>query len=254
MIVGTEEEYEGLKKAAHAVAIALKEMQAFTKPGMTTKEIDEYGGQILKEFGARSAPFVDYKFPGYTCISLNNEACHGIPSGKIIQEGDLVNIDVSAELNGFYGDNGCSFVMGEDKHGHQKLVDASHEILNEAIKNIKPGVRIADIGGLINNHAKKLGFTVIKNICGHGIGRKLHEEPSEIACWKDRTNRQRFKRNSVIALETFISTKAKYVYEEDDGWTLSTRDGSFVAQHEHTMIVRDDFPEILTFENGIEVK
>lgn len=252
MVIKTDEELEGLKKASHAVAVTLKKMKDFAKIGMTTRELDNYGGELLSSFGAVSAPVKDYNFPGHTCISLNTEACHGIPSDRIINDGDLINIDVSAELNGFYGDNGCSFIMGEDKQNLQPLVTASNEILYEALAKIKAGVKIADIGGLIENAAKKRGLKVIKNICGHGIGRKLHEEPAEIACWKDRSNRQRFKKDSVIAVETFISTNARYVYEAEDGWTLQTKDGSFVTQHEHTLVVTAGYPIILTHENGIE--
>lgn len=252
MIVETEEDYEKMKAASHAVALVLKKMKDFVEIGMSTKEIDVYGGKLLEEMGAKSAPFVEYKFPGFTCISINNEACHGVPSSKtILKNGDLVNIDVSANLDGYYGDNGCSFILGEDIQNLSPLVNASHEILTKAIAHIKPGVKINAIGELINNEARKRGFNVIRNICGHGIGKKLHDEPSEIACWKDRMNRTRFRKNSAIALETFISTKAKFVYEQEDGWTLSTKDGSFVAQHEHTMIIRDGIPEILTWENGI---
>ncbi len=251
MIIQTEEDWKGLRAASHAVAITLQEMKAITKVGMTTKAIDEFGGKVLKKFGANSAPYKDYKFPGYACISLNQEACHGIPSDRIIKEGDLINIDVSAELSGYYGDNGCSFIIGKDLQNVQSLVDASEAILMEAISQIKTDVKINEIGGLINMLAKSRGYNVIKNICGHGIGRKLHEEPTEIACWKDRANRQRFKKNSVIAVETFISTGAKFVHEDDDGWTLKTDDGSLVAQHEHTMVVTDDYPVILTWENEI---
>lgn len=252
MIIKTDAELEGMKAASHVVARVLKKMKDYVEIGMTTKEIDDYGGKLLAEMGGKSAPFVEYKFPGFTCISVNNEACHGVPSTKkVLKNGDLINIDVSANVDGYYGDNGCSFVLGEDVQNLQPLVDASHEILTKAIANIKPKVKINEIGHLIHSEAKKRGFNVIRNICGHGIGRKLHEEPSEIACWKDRMNRQRFRVNSVIAVETFISTKAKFVYEASDGWTLKTKDGSFVAQHEHTMIVRDGMPEILTWENGI---
>ncbi len=252
MIVKTEEDLKGMREASHVVAVVLKKMMDHIEIGMSSKELDEYGGNLLKEMGARSAPFVEYKFPGYTCISTNNEACHGIPTKeKVFKNGDLINIDVSANLNGYYGDNGSSFILGEDIQNLNPLVTASHEILTKAIAHIKPGVKINTIGELIQNEAKKRGFTVIRNICGHGIGKKLHEEPSEIACWKDRLNRNRFKKDSAIALETFISTKAKYVYEADDNWTLQTKDGSFVAQHEHTLIVKDGLPEILTWENGI---
>lgn len=252
MIIQSEIELEGMKAACKAVAVALKQMVAYTKVGMNTKEIDDYGRDILESFGARSAPFNDYKFPGCNCISLNNEVCHGIPSKtKIIKEGDLINIDVSAVLNGFYGDNGCSFVAGEDIHGHGKLVRASLEILYKTIEAVKSGVRISQVGGTMEKEAKDRGYTTIRNICGHGIGYRLHENPREVPCFRDRWNRDKLKNNTVIALETFISTKATLVHEAKDGWTLKTKDKSFVAQHEHTIIVKDDYPVILTAENGI---
>ena len=253
MLVKNKQELKGIVAAGKAVAVTLKKMREFTKPGITTKELDDYGRSILESFGAVSAPSKDYDFPGCTCISVNNEVCHGIPSeNRVIKEGDLVNIDVSAELNGYYGDNGGSFIVGEDKNDLQKLVDASQEILNLAIPMIKSKVRIADVGGLIEREAKKRGFRVIKNLCGHGVGRKLHEEPSEIPNFKDLGNTQRFQKNTVIALETFISTGAEEVRKHSDNWTFIPADGkSFVAQHEHTLIVTDDEPVILTKANGI---
>lgn len=252
MSIDTQIDFIGIKEAGQAVAITLKKMREYAQPGMSTKELDEFGYTILKSFGANPAPKKDYNFPGYTCISINHEVCHGIPSATtILREGDLVNIDVSAELNGYYGDNGGSFILGRDYRNLQPLVEASKNILFAAIEKIKTRVRIADIGGLIDKEARKCGFTVIKNICGHGIGRKLHEAPREIPCYRDRMIRARFRKNTVIALETFISTKARYVYEASDGWTMLTKDKSFVAQHEHTLIVTDGYPIIVTEENGI---
>lgn len=252
MSIQSVEEMNALKAAADAVAIALREMQAFAKPGLSTKQIDKYGYEILRSFGANPAPKKDYNFPGWTCISVNHEACHGIPTDhKILQEGDLVNIDVSAELDGFYADNGGSFILGEDHQNLQPLVDASRDILHLALANITHGVKISALGGFIEKQARQRGFQVIRNICGHGIGRKLHESPNEIPCYRDFFIRERFRKNAVVAIETFISTGARYVYEEEDGWTLSTDDNSFVAQHEHTIVVTDDQPIILTSENGI---
>ncbi|MCA6450342.1 MAG: M24 family metallopeptidase, partial [Chitinophagaceae bacterium] len=134
MSITKETELIGMKKVSDAVAYTLKEMKDHAKPGMTTKELDDFGAGILQEFGANSAPYMTYQFPGWTCISVNKEFCHGIPSDKkILREGDLINIDVSAELDGFWSDNGNSFVLGEDIHQHQKLVDASKEVLQKAI-------------------------------------------------------------------------------------------------------------------------
>lgn len=252
MSITTEEELTGMKKASEAVALILKEMSSYAQPGMTTKQLDDYGAKVLSDLGAKSAPYLTYGFPGWTCISVNDEFCHGIPShSRILKEGDLVNIDVSAELDGFWSDNGNSFVLGEDIHHHQKLVDASRQILQKAINNIKGGVRISDIGHLIETEAKKRGYKVIKNLTGHGIGRSLHEEPGEIANFRDRFNTTRFKKNSVVAIETFISTTSTYAQTLNDGWTLVGNKGGFMAQHEHTIVVTDGKPLILTEMNGI---
>jgi len=252
MSIESQDELQGLQAASQAVAITLKKMRNYARPGMSTQELDIYGFKLLQSFGAIPAPKKDYQFPGYTCISLNHEVCHGIPSPtRKLKEGDLINIDVSAELHGYYGDNGCSFILGRDHRQLEKLVQASQAILHQALSNIRSRVKIADVGALIDREARKRGYRVVKNICGHGIGRKLHEAPREIPCFKDKRNKGRFKKNMVIALETFISTRAQYVYEMEDGWTLSTRDNSYVAQHEHTIVVTDRYPLILTQENGI---
>jgi methionyl aminopeptidase len=253
MSITTEDERIGIQQASDAVAITLKKMREFAQPGVSTKQLDEYGGQLLTQMGARSAPKLTYDFPGYTCISVNEEAAHGVPSAdKILKDGDLVNIDVSAELNGYWADNGGSFILGEDIHGYGKLVATSKEILKKAISNIKGGVRISEIGKLIETEAKKAGYTVIKNLTGHGVGRSLHEEPHEIANYCDRFNITRFKKNSVVAIETFISTRSTFADQQgDDGWTLSGNKGGFVAQHEHTIMVTGGQPVIFTAQNGI---
>jgi methionyl aminopeptidase len=252
MSITSESELAGIKKASEVVALTLKEMQKFARPGMSTRELDEYGGQILAGYGAKSAPKLSYGFPGWTCISVNNEFCHGMPSAtRILQEGELINIDVSAELGGFFSDNGSSFVLGEDRGQHQKLVDASKEILRKAIYKIKSGVRISDIGHLMETESRRRGFKVIKNLAGHGIGRKLHEEPSEILNFRDSSNSRRFRKNSVVAIETFISTTSNLAVTTQDGWTMVGNKGGFMAQHEHTIIVTDTQPIILTASNGI---
>jgi methionyl aminopeptidase len=252
MSITKESELTGMKKASEAVAITLKEMCNFAKPGITTKELDNYGAKILLDFGARSAPRLAYGFPGTTCISVNSVFAHGIPSEKtMLREGDLINIDVSAELDGFWSDNGSSFVVGNDIHQHQQLVNASKQILQKAIARIKGGVRIADIGLLIETEAKKKGYKVIKNLTGHGIGKSLHEAPREIANYRDKYNLTRFKKNAVVAIETFISTSSSFADTANDGWTLVGNKGGFMAQHEHTIVVTDQSPIILTEQNGI---
>lgn len=252
MSITKELELLGMQKASEAVALTLREMIKFARPGISTKELDEYGAKILSDFGARSAPYVAYRFPGWTCISVNNEFCHGIPSDKrILKEGDLVNIDVSAELNGFWADNGGSFVLGEDIHKHQELVDASKFILKKAIENIKGGVLISDIGYLMETEAKKRGYKVIKNLGGHGIGRKLHEQPDDLLNYRNKSDQRRFRKNTVVAIETFISTTSTYADTLNDGWTLVGNKGGYMAQHEHTIVITDNKPLILTQMNDI---
>lgn len=251
MSITKESELIGMKKVSEVVGTTLRLMTEYAKIGMSTKELDEYGGSILKSYGAKSAPYETYKFPGYTCISVNQVAAHGIPSEKIIlNEGDLINIDVSAELDGFWSDNGGSFVIGKDIHNHQPLVNASKQILRKAINAIKGGVKIAEIGNLIENEARKSGFKVIKNLAGHGVGRSLHEEPSDILNYRVRDNRERFKKNTTVAIETFISTNSTYTVEQNDGWNLVGNKGGFVTQHEQTILITDDAPVILTEANG----
>ncbi|MBK6263960.1 type I methionyl aminopeptidase [Marivirga sp. S37H4] len=252
MSITKESELIGMQKISEVVGTTLKLMRAYAKVGMSTKELDEYGGSILKSYGAKSAPYETYGFPGYSCISVNEEAAHGIPSAKkILKEGDLINIDVSAELNGFWSDNGGSFVLGKDIHHHQPLVDASRQILQKAIQNIKGGVKIADIGDIIETEAKKSGFKVLKNLAGHGVGRSLHEEPENILNYRVKANRERFQKNTTVAIETFISTTSSYAVELNDGWTLVGNKGGYVTQHEQTILITDHAPVILTACNEI---
>jgi len=252
MSITSQSELAGMQKVSSAVGLTLKKMRAYAKVGMHTAELDEYGAKLLQEFGAKSAPKFTYGFPGWTCISVNEEVAHGIPStSRVLKDGDLVNIDVSAELEGYWADNGSSFVLGNDIHEHSKLVNASQKILLKAISRVKSGVRIADIGRLIELEARKSGYKVIRNLAGHGVGRSLHEAPYEILNCYDAHNRERFKKDTVVAVETFIATRSNWAREMPDGWTLKGNRGGFVAQHEHTIVVKDGKPLILTQANGI---
>ncbi len=252
MSITSEIELTGIQEISKCVALVLKAMREYCKPGISTRQLDEYGGNMLADMGAKSAPKLTYGFPGHTCISINNVIAHGIPSANVIlNEGDLVNIDVSAEKDGYWADNGGSFVLGNDINNHQALVTASQEILQNALSQIRGGVKIADIGKLIETQAAKRGYRVIKNLAGHGVGRSLHEEPHDILNYYERSNTARFKKNSVVAVETFISTQSTWANTGSDQWTLTGDRGGYVAQHEHTIIVTSGEPIILTQENGI---
>lgn len=252
MYVSTASELEGMKAIGYAVAHTLKEMVKYAEVGMSTWELDQHGARILEELGAKSAPKLTYNFPGWTCISVNGEFCHGIPSKtRILQEGDIINVDVSAELAGFWADNGSSFVLGKDIHGHQALVDASKMILQKTIARIHGGVKIAEIGGFMETEAKRLGYKVIRNLGGHGVGKSLHEQPDELMNYRQKEDQRRFRKNTVVAIETFISTTSTLAVEQQDGWTMLGNKGGFMAQHEHTLLITDEKPLLFTEANGI---
>jgi methionyl aminopeptidase len=241
-----------MKRVSAAVAFTLHEMQIHAQPGMSTLELDEYGGNLLRQAGAQSAPKLTYDFPGYTCISVNKAMAHGIPSKDImLQEGDLINIDVSAMFEGFWSDNGASFVLGKDLFRRQPLVNASRKILHTALAEISDGARVNQIGRCINRAARKQGYRVIRNLAGHGVGRSLHESPHEILNYYDPFHRTRLRENDVIAVETFISTRSDLAIAAEDGWTLIGNKGGYVAQHEHTLVVTKGQPIILTAANQI---
>lgn len=250
MIVKTEAELEGLKKIGKIVANCLHYMAKQMEPGMTTKELDDLGGAFLEKHGARSGPMLTYNFPGYNCISLNHEVAHGVPSDKKIQAGDLINIDVSAELNGFYADNGGSFIVPPESAAYRKLLTATREALENAILGVKAQSPINEIGRRIQEVAKKHGYSIIENLGSHGVGRGLHEEPKFIAGYYDPEEKRRLKEGHVITIEPFLSTGARFVDEEADGWTLVAGKNHRSAQFEHTMVVGKENALIVTIPDS----
>ncbi|WP_040928254.1 type I methionyl aminopeptidase [Nosocomiicoccus massiliensis] len=247
MIVETDKELEGLKEIGQICGRVLKETIEYTKVGMTTKEVDDYAGALLKKYGAKSAPITEYDFPGYTCISINEEVAHGIPGKRVIKDGDLVNIDVSAMKDGFYADTGLSFVAGEvDDEQKQKVIDVAELAFDEAMKKVRPGAKLSQIGRVVHNTARKHNMTVIKNLTGHGVGYSLHDEPQHVLNYYDASDKTILKEGMVLAVEPFISTKATLVYDGKDDWAFETKDGSYVAQKEHTIMVTKDGPVLLT--------
>lgn len=247
MIVKTNEELEGLKAIGQIVAQVRDELQAMTKPGITTKELDNRAGELFEQLGAKSAPITEYDFPGYTCISVNEEVAHGIPGSRVINEGDLVNIDVSGCKDGYYADTGISFVVGEsDDAMKQKVVDVALMAFEEAMKKVKPGTKLSQIGRAVNATARKNDVTVIKNLTGHGIGKSLHEEPQHVLNYYDPFEKTLLKEGMVLAVEPFISSKATIVGDGKDDWAFETSDNSYVAQIEHTIVVTKEGPLLLT--------
>lgn len=247
MIIKTEEEMKHLEEIGQICGKVLDEMVKATKPGMTTKEIDEIAGELLDEMGAESAPISEYDFPGYTCISVNEEVAHGIPGRRVINEGDLVNIDVSAKKNDYFADTGISFIAGvSDDPLKRKVIDVCEMSFEEALSKIKPGAKVSQIGRAVHKVARKNGLNVIKNLTGHGVGKSLHDAPQHIMNYHDPTSHALLKEGMVIAVEPFISTKASFVTDGKNDWAFETKDGSFVAQKEHTIVVTGDGPKLLT--------
>lgn len=245
MIAKTEEDFKGLKEIGKIVAAIRDELVQRTIPGITTKELDEFAGELFEKSGAVSAPKGEYDFPGYTCISVNEEVAHGIPGNRVIQEGNLVNIDVSGSKDGYFADTGVSIVVGEGDEMLTKICGVAKEAFEAGLKKAKPGSKISGMGKAVYQIARQNGLTVIKNLTGHGIGRTIHEKPEYIFNYFEPSYDGLLKEGMVIAFEPFISTREEEVFELEDGWTFVT-ENSYVAQYEHTMIITKNGPIILT--------
>lgn len=249
MSINSEKDLEGLRRIGRIVARCLQLMQSKLEPGITTAELDLIGGQYLESHGARSAPKLTYNFPGFTCISVNEEAAHGIPGNKVLKAGDLVNIDVSAELDGYFADTGGSAIIPPESKLHLQICAVAKKALENAMLEARAGARLNRIGYAIEKEARANGFTVIENIGSHGVGRALHEEPDFIPGYYDKRDTRILRENQVITIEPFISSGAREVYDNGDGWTLITNPGVFTAQYEHTMVITKGKPLIMTLAN-----
>lgn len=258
MIVTSAAELTALREAGRAVAAAREAMLAAVEPGVTTLELDRIGEQVLKSFGATSAPQAMYNFPGATCVSVNRCVAHGIPGSNVLKEGDLVNIDVSAALNGYFSDTGSTMVVGTKPTAYRsfapehpyaeklRLLAATERALYAGIARAKAGVKISEIGRAVLREAQDHGYTTIRNLTGHGLGRQLHEDPSHVFNYPDPRDRRLLKKGIVLAIEPFLSTGAQNINEGDDGWALLVPDDSLVAQFEHTVVVTDGDAHIMT--------
>ncbi|MCH8506235.1 MAG: type I methionyl aminopeptidase [Ectothiorhodospiraceae bacterium] len=246
MTIESQDDIDGVMNAGRIVAKVRDTMLSTVQPGMTTAELDELGGALLESLGANSAPRVTYNFPGATCISINEQAAHGIPGKRIIQAGDVVNIDVSAEFEGYFADTGATIVVPPVTKLKARLCHATQSALQHARAEARAGSPINRIGKAIQRTAKSHGFKTIKNLAGHGIGRSLHEEPEGIVSYFDRHDTRRLRFGQVIAIEPFLSTKSTSVTEAEDGWTLVGHPANLSAQYEHTIIVTRGAPIVAT--------
>jgi methionyl aminopeptidase len=246
MSINDERDVEALKRVGAIVAAARDAMGAHVAPGVTTAELDAIGKAILDRHGARSAPRLAYGFPGVTCISVNDRIAHGIPSQKcLLSAGDVVNIDVSAELDGYWADTGASFPVGTVSAEASALLQATRLALTDGMSQARAGAPLRNIGRAVERRAKQCGFKVIRNLCGHGVGRNIHEEPS-VPNTFDRQDRTVLRAGLVITIEPFLTLGSTMAVQDPDGWTLRSSDGSLGAQFEHTMIVTGRGPIVVT--------
>lgn len=246
MSIQNENDLVALRKIGKIVAQCLQMMGSKLEPGITTLELDQLGQAFLEKHGARSAPRLVYNFPGTTCISVNEEAAHGIPGAKVLAAGDLVNIDVSAELGGYYADTGGSFIIPPETNIKRSLCNATKRALDMALLAARAGAPLNSIGKAIETEALRNKLTVIENLGSHGVGRALHEDPDFIPGYYDLKDKRVLKENQVITIEPFLSTGAREVFDTGDGWTLATSKRFLTAQYEHTLVITKDKPLIMT--------
>ncbi len=245
MVIQSERDMRGMLQVGKVVGLTLQHMLKATRPGITTAELDALGAEFLRREGARSAPIITYKFPGSTCISLNDEAAHGIPGRRVIEIGDLVNIDVSAELDGYYADTGASIPMTPVSPLKNKLCECAQTALHKGISVAQAGTPVNMIGKAMETVVKQYGFRVIRDLPGHGIGRKLHDSPSVPGFYNPKI-KDILTEGMVLTIEPFVSSKAHHIKTAADKWTLKTQDGSPAVQYEHTVIITRGQPILVT--------
>ncbi len=246
MTIENDHDLKGILAAGKVVASTLQYMLGKIEVGMTTRELDFLGREYLEAQGAQSAPELVYGFPGATCISINEEAAHGVPGERKILAGDIVNVDVSAKYRGYFADTGGSIVVQLENEIKKRLCYAGKRALQEALKQVRAGGAINQVGKAVQNIARQHRFKVIKNLAGHGVGRGLHEQPDDILSFFNPHDRRSFKKGQVVAVEPFLSTHSTIVHEADDGWTLVGQQGNLSVQYEHTVIVTEGKPIIAT--------
>jgi len=245
IILKSKEEVAKIAKASRIVAESLEAVKAYLKPGMTTKAIDLFVEKQIRERGGTPA-FKGYRnYPATICISVNEEVVHGIPSDKVIKEGDIVGLDLGAIYDGFYGDSAVTVAVGEVKPEAKRLIEVTEKSLYAGIEQAREGNRLSDISHAVQSHVEEAGFSVVTDFVGHGIGRSLHEEP-QIPNFGPPGRGPRLKEGMVLAIEPMVNMGKAAVRVLDDRWTAVTVDGSLSAHFEHTIAVTKEGPVILS--------
>ena len=249
IFVKTGEEIDLLRESNRLVGMTLGEMAKHIRPGISTLELDRIAEEFIRDHGAEPG-FLGYGgFPNTLCISVNDVVVHGIPSEKcVLQEGDIVSIDCGTLKNGFYGDSAYTFEVGEVDEEIRKLLRVTKESLYKGIGKAVAGMRIGDIGHAVQSHCEAEGYSVVREMVGHGVGHDLHEEP-QVPNYGRQGQGVKLKEGMVIAIEPMINLGKRHIYQEADGWTIRTRDKKPAAHFEHTVAVGKNSADILsTFE------
>lgn len=245
MSIESPEDLKGLAEAGRIVRLALTAMAKSVRPGVTTAELDRTASRIFLDNGAISAPKLVYGFPGEVCISVNEEAVHGIPGTRTLRAGDLVKLDVTIAKDGYMADAAITVAVPPASDEKMRLLACARAAFYQAIKVARAGARVNEIGRAVENHVRKAGFSVVRELAGHGIGRAIHEEPS-VPNYYDRAHGERLTEGLVITIEPIIAARSGRVVEERDGWTISTADRSPTAHYEQTMVITRGRPILLT--------
>jgi methionyl aminopeptidase len=245
MSIKTAEELAGMRAAGLVVGRTLEAMKRAVRPGVTTAEVDEAGAKMIREHGARPAPTMVYGFPGANLISVNNDVVHGIPGARIIREGDLVKLDATIEKDGFMADAAITFGVGNISDEKSRLIACVEHAFRKATKVARAGMRVAEIGREVEREVRRSGFSVIRELGGHGIGRTIHEPPS-VPNYLVRNSKDVLTEGLVITVEPIIAAGSGRVFLGADGWTVQTIDGGMSAHYEHTLVITNDEAMLLT--------
>ena len=253
IILKSGADLEAMRAACVVAAKVLDDIIGFVKPGVTTRQMDEFAAERIKFHGAKSA-FLGYrKYPCHTCISVNEEVVHGLANDRELRFGDIVSADVGVNYKGFIGDNARTVAVGGCGVLAQRLLDVTEQSLYLGIKAALPGSRVSDISRAVQDYVEGNGFSVVREFVGHGVGRSMHEDP-QIPNFVDRTMNEKLRAGMTIAIEPMVNAGAAEVKILKDGWTVVTRDGSMSAHFEHTILVTEREPEILTWLTPSKLK
>jgi methionyl aminopeptidase len=245
MSIQSPHDLDHLRRVGRIVAAVLEQLKSELRPGMSTADVDRRCAALLAARGARSAPRLFYDFPGSICISVNDEAVHGVPSDRVIRAGDLVKLDLVAEQDDYIADAAITVAVPPVSARHRALAKCARRAFECALDVIQAGRRIQDVSRAIESEVRRSGFTVIRELGGHGVGRAIHEEPT-IPNYVETRDRRVLTDGLVIAVEPIIAAGAGTVFEADDGWTMKTTDGGFSAHYEHSLVVTHGRPILLT--------